>query len=145
MWLEIATAAAFLLIALLVILLVRLLGQRGTNKVERRLNDLPPDLAHVVADEPLFGELTESLAAQVPQFQQDITDLQCELYRAGDYRPKAAQEFRALRNVFVLFALVIAGLLVAMIGPEHTSASKWVAFGGPAVDRLPIQTAAAKP
>lgn len=72
-----------------------------------------------VAVDPVFGDFTEPLAAQLPLLGSSVDSLTHDLRRAGYYKPSARTEFSALRNVLTLGVIVFVGLAAVMVGPER--------------------------
>src|SRR5262245_7860368 len=74
-------------------------------------DELPFDVPEVedVEPEPLLGDLTGPLAAQMPMRPKVQSDLQRELIAAGFYHRTALSEYRAIRWVLILAPLFISG------------------------------------
>lgn len=75
--------------------------------------------AGYVPVDPVFGDLTEPLAAQLPLLGSSVDSLTHDLRRAGYYKPTARSEFSALRNVMTIGVMLFVGLSAVMIGPER--------------------------
>jgi tight adherence protein C len=116
MLLNLITVAAFLLLLCLVFLVGRLtVGRR--DPVLERLSVGGEGLA--TDDRLALGQLTEGMATQVPQTQESVLALEAELRRAGNYRPRAVQEYLATRNLAIVLVVLITGGLIVMAGPEY--------------------------
>ncbi|MCE9607116.1 MAG: type II secretion system F family protein [Planctomycetia bacterium] len=73
-----------------------------------------------VASEPVFGDLTGPLAAQLPLLGSTENSLDRDLRRAGYYKPSARSEFLALRNVLSIMCVLFTAVTAVMIGPERS-------------------------
>ncbi len=71
------------------------------------------------SDEYVLGGLTPALAGQFPPGKEKEAELQAELRAAGIYRPTALMEFAAIRAVFILLPLLLAGALAALAPEEY--------------------------
>lgn len=72
-----------------------------------------------VPTRPIFGELTEPLAAQLPQLRAGDDALLRNLRRAGYYKPSARSEYLALRNVLAIALVVLTGVAAVLVGPDR--------------------------
>jgi tight adherence protein C len=116
MLINVLTIAAFLaIVAGIFVLRALVLSWRGTFDAQ---------LASGVGggytpSEPVFGDLTEPLAAQLPILGSTEDSLTHDLRRAGYYKASARSEFLALRNVLALGIVLFTGVTAVMIGPER--------------------------
>jgi len=75
----------------------------------------------------VFGRFTEAFAAQIPESQKERTEFAQMLKQAGFYSPTARASVYAFRFLFVVFPLLVAGLLAVFSPPRDT----WrIMFGG---------------
>ncbi|GAB4137812.1 MAG: hypothetical protein Kow0040_24690 [Thermogutta sp.] len=84
-----------------------------------------PDLMPVLedpdtADDGAFGLLTPALASQLPESEKESRDFRLLLRQAGIYHPAARNTIYALRFLFLVTPLVIAGVCVNVADPEWT-------------------------
>lgn len=108
---------------------------RRRRSVEQRLQAIvDSDSSDGSSQTMLLGDLTPALAAQVPVSEGTRGELQRELRVAGYYRPSAVMEYAALRAVFVIVPLILAGA-VALV-TETTMQAVWVWIGGVLVAML---------
>jgi tight adherence protein C len=116
MLINLITVAAFLAFVGGVFLLRALiLGWQGTFNAE-----LAGEVeGGYVAPDPVFGDLTDSLAAQLPLLGSSDDSLARDLRRAGYYKATARSEFMALRNVMTIGVVVFVGLTAVLVGPER--------------------------
>jgi tight adherence protein C len=116
MLINVITLAAFLALVGAVFLLRALIaGWRGTFNAQ-----LSGEVGGgYIAPDPVFGDLTDPLAAQLPLLGSSDDSLAHDLRRAGYYKASARNEFMALRNILTIGILVFAGLTAVMIGPER--------------------------
>ena len=68
---------------------------------------------------PIFGALTEPLAAQLPQMTDSDDELLRNLRRAGYYKPSARSEYLALRNVLAIAIVLFTGVAAVLVGPDR--------------------------
>jgi tight adherence protein C len=99
------------------------LSQRRQH-IEQRLRSSEEEDS---APAPLLGDLTPTLAAQIPISAEDQGELQKELRTAGNYRPTALLEYRALRTVLVIVPLLAAGVLALFTSTVGPAAILWLA------------------
>jgi tight adherence protein C len=116
MMLDILTATAFLvLVAGVFIVRALVLSWRGMFDAQ-----LAADMGRgYTPSDPIFGDFTEALAAQLPQLGSDDDSLARDLRRAGYYKQTARSEFSALRNVLAIGIIFFTGITAVMIGPER--------------------------
>ena len=114
MFIELITLATFFGIVGLVLFVRSLIvGWRGN------LGDQLAIEAGSLAAEPIFGALTEPLAAQIPPIIGTADELTQDLRRAGYYKPTARSEFLAIRNVLAILTILLTGVYAVMVGPER--------------------------
>jgi tight adherence protein C len=115
--LNIITIAAFLiLVAGVFIIRALILSWRGTFASQLATDAGQP----YVPSDPVFGDLTDPLAAQLPLLGSTPDSLNKDLRRAGYYKPSARSEFLALRNVLAIMCVLFTGITAVMVGPERT-------------------------
>lgn len=68
----------------------------------------------------MFGELTDALAAQIPESEKERHDFRRLLRSAGLYAPDAARSIYALRFVLLVAPLLIAGLAAVLAEQRYT-------------------------
>ena len=66
-----------------------------------------------------FGALTPALASQIPESEKEKKEFGQMLKQAGMYSPTARASVYAFRFLFMVFPLIVAGIL-AVAEPEHT-------------------------
>jgi tight adherence protein C len=76
------------------------------------------------------GVLVESLAEQLPQPKAYLSHLDQDLRRAGHYWPRAREEYLAYRNALVILAILGAGVVCVLLGPEREEIVVRVLMGG---------------
>jgi tight adherence protein C len=91
--------------------LLRLLTRARRSAADRWAD---PDIEAEVP-QPLLGQWTEGLAAQLPMTRKGKGELQSALRTAGFYRPTALLDYRALRSLFVVVALLGTGLVGLLV------------------------------
>src|SRR3954470_17278299 len=79
---------------------------RPRDRALERLEEGDGELRH----EPLLGEWTEPLAAQLPATAEAKADLDRALRAAGYYQPTAAANYRAVRTLLVVLPLLLGGV-----------------------------------
>jgi tight adherence protein C len=116
MFIDVITIAAFVAFVGAVFLVRALvLSWRGTFNTK-----LAGDSAEgYVPIDPVFGDLTEPLAAQLPLLGSSVDSLTHDLRRAGYYKATARSEFSALRNVMTIGVILFVALAAVMVGPER--------------------------
>lgn len=115
--LDIITIAAFVtLVAGVFIIRALILSWRGTFASQLAADAGQP----YVPSDPVFGDLTDPLAAQLPLLGSTPDSLNKDLRRAGYYKPSARSEFLALRNVLAIMCVLFTGITAVMVGPERT-------------------------
>lgn len=116
MMINILTIVAFLLIVGAVFAIRALImSWQGTFATDLAGQQSAP----YVPSRPVFGELTDPLAAQLPLLGSTEDSLERDLRRAGYYKPSARNEFLALRNIMAIGVIVLTGLTVVTLGPER--------------------------
>lgn len=122
------------------------------TKAQAESNALPhlraEDVPLTREDDYVFGPVTPTLAAFLPEAPQRFEESRKELQAAGYYQPHALQNFAAIRYVFIMLGLVIAGVALIMVPPQV----EWVAIAslialpllGWAIPRLYIRGQAAE-
>lgn len=115
--LNLITIAAFVtLVAGVFIIRALILSWRGTFASQLAADAGQP----YVPSDPVFGDLTDPLAAQLPLLGSTPDSLNKDLRRAGYYKPSARSEFLALRNVLAIMCVLFTGITAVMVGPERT-------------------------
>jgi tight adherence protein C len=116
MMLDVLTATAFLvLVAGVFIIRALVLSWRGMFDAQ-----LAADMGRgYTPTDPIFGDFTEPLAAQLPQLGANDDSLARDLRRAGYYKQTARSEFSALRNVMAIGIIFFTGITAVMVGPER--------------------------
>lgn len=115
--LNLITIAAFvILVAGVFIIRALILSWRGTFASQLAVDAGQP----YVPSDPVFGDLTDPLAAQLPLLGSTPDSLNKDLRRAGYYKPSARSEFLALRNVLAIMCVLFTGITAVMVGPERT-------------------------
>jgi tight adherence protein C len=115
--LNLITLAAFvILVAAVFIIRALILSWRGTFASQLATESGQP----YVPSDPVFGDLTDPLAAQLPLLGSTPDSLNKDLRRAGYYKPSARSEFLALRNVLAIMCVLFTGITAVMVGPERT-------------------------
>src|SRR6188508_343821 len=99
MLINVITVAAFLgLVGGVFLLRALIAGWRGTFN-----SQLAGEVGGgYVAPDPVFGDLTDPLAAQLPLLGSSDDSLTHDLRRAGYYKASARSEFMALRNILTI-------------------------------------------
>jgi tight adherence protein C len=121
--LDLVTAAIFLFVVSLVWLLGRVvLRPRQRTVITPSLENVSLGPSAELYDAPRSA-WTESLAGQLTLFAGD--ELDKDLRRAGHYWPRARQRFLARRNGLMILAVIVTGILVVWIGPQHRRAVWW--------------------
>lgn len=116
MTLNLITLAAFLIFTAGVFIIRALvLSWRGTFASQLAGDASQP----YVPSDPVFGDLTDPLAAQLPLLGSTEDSLNRDLRRAGYYKPSARSEFLALRNVLAILCVLFTAITAVMIGPER--------------------------
>lgn len=117
MFIDIITLAAFLaFVGAVFVVRAFVAGWRGTFD-----SQLAGEVGGgYVPTDPVFGDLTEPLAAQLPMLGSSADSLTHDLRRAGYYKATARTEFSALRNVMTIGVLLFVGLVAVMVGPERS-------------------------
>lgn len=67
----------------------------------------------------VLGEFTTALSTPAPSYREKAPELAQELRSAGFYRPSAVLEYRAVRNLLVLLALLATGSLALLVPQEQ--------------------------
>jgi len=99
-------------------------------------------------DDYVFGSVTPTLAAFLPEAPQRFEESRKELQAAGYYQPHALQNFAAIRYLGIMLGLVIAGVALILAPPNL----EWIAIAslialpllGWAIPRLYIRGQAAE-
>ena len=128
----ITIAAFFAFIAGVFVIRALVLGWRGT---------FDSQLAGEVGGgytptDPVFGDLTDALAEQLPLLGTTEDSITHDLRRAGYYKSSARSEFLALRNVLALGVILFTGLTAVMIGPERSELLAQILVWGFAIAAL---------
>ena len=107
--------------AVLCVLIARFIWRRRPGAVEDPLQPgrPPSDLAEE-SDPGVFGSLTRSLAAQIPESEKETTDFAQLLRSAGLYSPSARANIYALRFMLLFAPLVATGVLVVLLPSYYT-------------------------
>lgn len=120
-------------------------GQASSNSLPHlRAEDVPLTRE----DDYLFGSVTPTLAAFLPEAPQRFEESRKELQAAGYYQPHALQNFAAVRYLGIMLGLVIAGVALILAPPNL----EWIAIAslialpllGWAIPRLYIRGQAAE-
>jgi tight adherence protein C len=117
---DMATLAGFLGIAIFVFVVGAGILQLQRDRVRERLAGLGGNLpgpTESFADGDLPALLTPD--ASTESLAKD-TRLDQEIRRAGWYRRTAKRDFVAFRQAGMLFIVIVTGVIVVVIGPEHT-------------------------
>lgn len=116
MFINILTVAAFLgFVATVFVVRALVLGWRGTFDAQ-----LAGEMgAGYTPTDPVFGDLTEPLAAQLPSLGATDDSITHDLRRAGYYKDSARSEFLALRNLLSISVVVLTAVVAVMVGPER--------------------------
>lgn len=134
---------AFLAVAGACFFVARRLSLRS-NRVALQLSraGIAPTDGHVSLG--MFGELTDALAAQIPESDKERHDFRRLLRSAGLYAPHAARSIYALRFVLLVAPLVLAGIVAVVADSRYTFrillAGAVVAGGLSVVPRLYVLT-----
>lgn len=72
------------------------------------------------SDGGAFGSLTEALATQLPESQKERQEFRQMLRQAGLYTPTARASVYAFRFLFMVFPLIVAGILAVFSPQEQT-------------------------
>ncbi len=131
MLIELITLAAFLgIVGLVFFLRALVVGWQG---------DLSEQLAaeaEGISSGPIFGDLTEPLAAQIPPIIGTQDELTHDLRKAGYYKPSARSEFLAIRNLMAISVIVLTGIYAVMVGPERREFLAQILIWGLAIAAL---------
>lgn len=68
-------------------------------------------------DPGVFGSLTDALASQIPESEQETSDFRKILRQAGLYSPSARANVYAYRFLLLVFPLILAGILAVSAEP----------------------------
>jgi len=111
-------AAAFITVVCSVALLRRA-WQAQSRAAREGQTELMPVLEDPdTADDGAFGPLTPALAAQLPESEKESQDFRLLLRQAGIYHPAARNTIYALRFLFLVTPLIIAGICVNLADAE---------------------------
>ncbi len=84
------------------------------------------DVPGTRADDFVFGGLTPTLAAFLPESPARFEESRKELQAAGYYEPHAVQNLAAVRYLFIMLGLVVAGVAL-LLAPAQW---EWIAIAG---------------
>ncbi|MFT5522432.1 MAG: tight adherence protein C [Pirellulaceae bacterium] len=108
-------------IVVMIIMLRRTLKKKKEEEEKKRFIDQGD------GQEGAFGNLTDALAAQIPESSKETKDFQTLLRQAGLYSRTARGSIYAFRFVLLFFPLMCAGIL-AVLDPPNTM--RYLIFGG---------------
>ncbi len=114
------SVAAFITVVCSLALLRRAWQSRAQAAEENPSEAMPVLEDPESADEGAFGALTPALAAQLPESAKESRDFRSLLRQAGIYHPAARNTIYALRFLFLVTPLIIAGICVNLADPEWT-------------------------
>jgi len=116
MLINVLTVIAFLaIVAAVLIIRALVLSWQGTFAAQAAFDD---GRGYTPTD-PVFGDFTDPLAAQLPLLGSTEDSLEHDLRRAGYYKPTARNEFLALRNIMAIGVIIFVGVTAVMVGPER--------------------------
>lgn len=113
-------------VGVLLLVVRMMLKKRPVAEPERPTNRRETERRE--ADQGVFGSLTDALASQIPESEQETSDFVKILRQAGLYAPSARSNVYAYRFLLLFFPLVCAGLLA--IAAEPRDAWKFLVGGG---------------
>lgn len=114
MLVDIATAAAFLILAFIAFLIINaLLAGRGAVSVAET-----GDVA-LTSSPRKPGPIKRLFASAIPQMGTEIEQIRADLLRAGYYQHGALEDYLAMRNVGILLVLGLFGTLVFLGLPNR--------------------------
>ncbi|NQU25947.1 MAG: type II secretion system F family protein [Candidatus Nealsonbacteria bacterium] len=121
------TLVVFVVSAGVFFVVARLLIRKPSREATRLDGIRSDELDEEPASKGLFGALTPALAAQLPESHKEKKDFRLLLRQAGLYSPAARTTIYALRFVFLLVPLTVAGIWAVMADSDQT----WqILFGG---------------
>ncbi|MBL9093871.1 MAG: type II secretion system F family protein [Planctomycetaceae bacterium] len=116
MLINVLTVLAFLaIVAAVLVIRALVLSWQGTFAAQATVDD---GRGYAPTD-PVFGDFTDPLAAQLPLLGSTEDSLEHDLRRAGYYKPTARNEFLALRNIMAIGVIIFVGVTAVMVGPER--------------------------
>lgn len=121
LWSQWGISAAAFITVVCSIALIRRAWQARNEAVKSSEPEPMPLLEDSDApDEGAFGPVTPALAAQLPESEKESREFRLLLRQAGIYRPAARNTIYALRFLFLVTPLIIAGVCINLADSEWT-------------------------
>ncbi len=128
-WLEEWIPYIWLFLATSGVVFLLLLWRGRASRAEERLSHPGPDDDEELP-RPILGPLLPALAGLLPVREAARPDLERDLRVAGYYRPTALAEYLALRVLFIVAPLLIAGIMALLAEPERMDGILLTGFFG---------------
>lgn len=114
---DVIAGVMFVLIMLFVMAMYSLVRRLAQDPIGERLARMSAADGSEAAS--VSQPFVDGLADQLPQMNFGNGELERDLRRAGAYRPNALKEFLAFRNLLMISAVIITGMVAVGIGPEN--------------------------
>ncbi len=108
-------AAIFVVVALSFYLVARIFTNRAPRE-DARLRQIRHESPFNGEAEPgVFGNWAPALAAQIPETETEQKEFRQMLRQAGMYHPRASETINAMRFIFLVVPLIVAGILAVVL------------------------------